>query len=522
MADQPTSAIDHRDPESYQRYKRRLFRRLMVEMPMGGTMPYLEGVEGDGTRPPHAGQMALHFTEWMRMVQPLGTRSGKTIGAAAEATALGGVPNTKSWIVCPNHDLTSRCFGHVYEWMVRQECFGPGSIVKSSFSRDHKFIQTKWGSTIEGKTARNPDSLKGEQLDLVILDECAMLPEQIWMEHIRARLSDRKGKAILISTPLGQDWFYDCFQNRLDRELHEMGWDGFTMKTWDNPFFPEGEENEIRATIPEYIVRREYEASFEEFDGLIWPMFRNRDYDKDHPGRGGHVIRPEHVPEAGTNYRAIDIGWRHPTACVWGRVVPPRNDLYIYRVYLGPENTAHETHARNINQLTQEPVHATWISPDARTKRKIKEKEDGLSVLRMYKDLGIPCRIAKDDVQAGCAKVDSYLMATKQMDPSHPKLFFSSDCQELLTGRQSISNYIFEKPSFQSTVQRSAPERPRKRNDDLVDAFRYLCAGQPRFVPRAQQVMGSRMLEDDSLRYGYPKKTSRSSTTAGRLKIAGL
>ena len=41
----------------------------------------------------------------------------------------------------------------------------------------------------------------------------ARLPASIWESHLSQRLVDRRGWALLLSTPRGCDWFYELFQS---------------------------------------------------------------------------------------------------------------------------------------------------------------------------------------------------------------------------------------------------------------------------------------------------------------------
>ena len=54
---------------------------------------------------------------------------------------------------------------------------------------------------VEVRSADRPDSLRGEGLDLVVIDECALVKEAAWTEELRPALSDRKGRSLFIGTP---------------------------------------------------------------------------------------------------------------------------------------------------------------------------------------------------------------------------------------------------------------------------------------------------------------------------------
>lgn len=58
----------------------------------------------------------------------------------------------------------------------------------------------------------NPDALRGLYLDGAVLDEYAQMPPRVWTEVLRPALSDRKGWAIFIGTPMGHNAFWDLWQ----------------------------------------------------------------------------------------------------------------------------------------------------------------------------------------------------------------------------------------------------------------------------------------------------------------------
>jgi phage terminase large subunit len=62
----------------------------------------------------------------------------------------------------------------------------------------------------------NPDTLRGIYLDDCVMDEYAQMSERLWPEVIRPALSDRKGGAIFIGTPMGHNAFYNMYQNVKD------------------------------------------------------------------------------------------------------------------------------------------------------------------------------------------------------------------------------------------------------------------------------------------------------------------
>ena len=58
----------------------------------------------------------------------------------------------------------------------------------------------------------DPDTLRGQGFDGVVMDEVAQMDPRLWGEVIRPALVDRKGWAIFLGTPRGRNAFYDLVQ----------------------------------------------------------------------------------------------------------------------------------------------------------------------------------------------------------------------------------------------------------------------------------------------------------------------
>jgi len=76
------------------------------------------------------------------------------------------------------------------------------SEMTAEFGRGHLTIYT----------ADNDIGIRGEAFDLVVVDEAARIKEETYTDAIMPTLADRNGKAILISTPKGRNWFWREFE----------------------------------------------------------------------------------------------------------------------------------------------------------------------------------------------------------------------------------------------------------------------------------------------------------------------
>ena len=69
------------------------------------------------------------------------------------------------------------------------------------------------GAVLRIHGADNPDSIRGTYWDGVILDEYAQMKSELWEEVILPALTDRKGWALFIGTPKGQNAFYEIYEH---------------------------------------------------------------------------------------------------------------------------------------------------------------------------------------------------------------------------------------------------------------------------------------------------------------------
>ncbi len=132
----------------------------------------------------------------------------------------------------------------------------PGASVRQS----ERLITLPNGGEIQVRSADNPDSLRGEGLDFVVMDECAFIREEAWLEALRPALSDRQGRALFISTPKGRNWFWRLWQRCVDEQDTE--WQGWQLPTAANPFIVPSEIDAARHGLPERIFQQEFEARF--------------------------------------------------------------------------------------------------------------------------------------------------------------------------------------------------------------------------------------------------------------------
>ena len=115
------------------------------------------------------------------------------------------------------------------------------------------------GGFIGVRSADNPQRLRGEGLDFLVMDEAAFVKEETWTEVLRPTLTERKGSALFISTPKGMDnWFYRLFE----RAETQPDWERFQFPSTSNPLVEESEVEAAKGEVGSLVFAQEYMAQF--------------------------------------------------------------------------------------------------------------------------------------------------------------------------------------------------------------------------------------------------------------------
>ncbi len=102
------------------------------------------------------------------------------------------------------------------------------------------------------------ETLRGQSVDFIVLDEVAMYRNfwRTWQEVIRPTLTDRKGRAMFISTPKGFNHFYDLY----NLQEEDSDFKSFQFTTYDNPHIPVEEIDKAKQELTEDRFYQEYMA----------------------------------------------------------------------------------------------------------------------------------------------------------------------------------------------------------------------------------------------------------------------
>jgi len=207
---------------------------------------------------PHPGQLEVHNSQARFKVLSAGRRWGKTrlgVNECLDAAAQGG----RAWWVSPSYK-TSEVGWRPLRQIARK-------IPNAEIRLVDRMVTLPNGGFVAVRSADNPDSLRGEGLDFVVMDECAFMQKEAWTEAIRPALSDRQGKALFISTPKGRNWFWENYMRGVNGE---EGWQSWTFPTSSNPYIEPAEIEAAKRDLPEMIFRQEYLAEFIDDSGGVF------------------------------------------------------------------------------------------------------------------------------------------------------------------------------------------------------------------------------------------------------------
>ncbi|KAF0134052.1 MAG: hypothetical protein FD145_906 [Candidatus Saganbacteria bacterium] len=206
---------------------------------------------------PHHYQALFHGCPVRHRALIAGVRGGKTVAGANEAIRLSlSKPRQFGWIIAPTYPMLTVARDELFKWL-------PKEVVKSH-NKTEKRLTLINGTTIEFKSADDPDSLRGRGLNFAWIDEGAYISENAW-RVIYTRLADRQGRAFITTTPKGKNWIFDFFKKA---EKFPDEYAAIFFKSVDNPYFPPEEIDKAKAELPSLYFNQEYCADF--IDELGW------------------------------------------------------------------------------------------------------------------------------------------------------------------------------------------------------------------------------------------------------------
>jgi predicted phage terminase large subunit-like protein len=172
----------------------------------------------------------------------------------------GAIDGGNIWWVAPTYKVASKI------WRDLKKATRGAWESKNEVERR---IELPGGGSVTVWSADDPETLVGDGLDGVVIDEAAKVPEAAWGESIRPALADRNGWAIFIGTPKGPNWFRGLFDMAGADSSEE--WARWQEPTWRNPLIPMSEIEAMRHEMTGDRFAQEIEAKFLDVMGTLLP-----------------------------------------------------------------------------------------------------------------------------------------------------------------------------------------------------------------------------------------------------------
>ena len=318
-----------------------------------------------------------------------------------------------------------------------------------------------------------PGKLRSLNLSGYGIDEASQVSEESFL-LLQGRLRNPNGlrKGLMVGNPAGHNWVYHYFvkQDMFKSEMAKRDFRLILAPSTENVHLPDEYIKSMQETYTKERWEREVMGSFDSFSGQIYTEFR----------RDVHVIKPFAIPKEWTRIIGADHGFVNPAAAVWGAVDYDGN-IYIYREFYESGWLIEEickghktTREPGIAVLSsREKIDGMYLDPS--TKRGVGQTgSSDWDVYLEHMPRKIPIIPAQNAVEAGIDRVKSYLKINERT--GKPRLYIFDTCTNLI---ETLVTYQWaELPDNQKGIK-NPKEEPKKHNDHLPDALRYLCMSRP-------------------------------------------
>lgn len=231
---------------------------------------------------PHLWQILFHgaHRETRKLVRmrhlAAGRRGGKTLSAAWEIAyysqhpeaywrdAHGIESDEPLWIWCVAKSYKLVRVALLTYLKVLRQC-GLTKNRDYTWNKSEGVIEFPDGTMVEFRTADDPDNLRGPGLDILWLEEAAMLPSEEPWNVIRPALSDKLGLLVTTTTPKGKNWLWEEFWKKLAEDPNQYRVEYMSI---DNPYFAREEWEYAKLTYHPLMFKQEYMGSFEAMAGV--------------------------------------------------------------------------------------------------------------------------------------------------------------------------------------------------------------------------------------------------------------
>ena len=310
----------------------------------------------------------------------------------------------------------------------------------------------------------DPDKFLSGGYDVVYYNQCEQATLDEW-EKLKTRCNGRSGRWKTKDGRVLHQLLGDCNPDSHLHWIKKREQDGklrlVNCTHADNPLlFRDGDYTvlgrktvaDLESSLTGVRYQRGFLGQWVSAEGQVYEFDRDK-----------HVISDLPDMRLWQKYRAIDFGLTHPFVCLWFALNPKTGTLILYREWRRT-NMLVADHAKEIMKASWgERTQFTVADHDA---------EDNLTLTRA----GIPTRLANKSVLQGIDAVKRRLKERTLL--IYDKALIKADPELARQGKplrtlDEFAGYV-HKPLESHVGDASKDDLPIKRNDDGLDALRYM------------------------------------------------
>lgn len=410
---------------------------------------------------PHSAQKrALELYDNSRFtVLCMGRRWGKTELAVKLANIEMLKPGARVGLVGPQFRDGERLFKGIWKDLVVKSGFTP--IAGSSFAK-HTLI-LPWDAelhTISADSITSATSSRGlgDAHTLLILDEAGKMHPAAWTDYLRASLSDKRGRALFISSPYGYNYLYDLFV--LGQDDPDGIWKSMQSPTWENDAVFSGKDDpeiiEYRKNNSKESYQQNMGAQFTSMSGRVFSDF----------SREKNVFDLKYDPNLPL-YISLDFGYNFPFA------------IFCQTLRENSRETVRVIDEIRGNKLTDEQFFnqieakikskgytvKAWVGDSSGSNA---QSQTGIGPITYARRRGIHVQVKTDKISKSIAAGIDHIRKFVCNAEEEVSLYVDSSCKELI---KNFEGYVYAQDN-----KGTPKDTPLKDNinDHGIDCLRYL------------------------------------------------
>jgi len=367
-----------------------------------------------------------------------GRRFGKTTLAIREMARYARIPGRTVWYIAPSYRMAKQIVWRKLKNRM-QDLRWVDRINESELT-----IYLRNNTVISLKGAENSDSLRGNAIDFLVMDEFADIDPAAFYEVLRPTLADTQGHALFCGTPRGiGNWSYDIYQQAQE---DPENWASWQFTTLQGGFVTPEEIAAARDLLDDRTFQQEFEATFVTAGNRVWYAFDRVRHVQPYRGTAA-----QNSVAIGMDFNIDPMSaviFAREGDCVWA----------IDEIEMYSSNTQ-EMVAEIRNRYPTLRPERTWVYPDPAARQR-KTSAGGATDLSILQNAGFVVKApsAHNPVRDGINAVNSML----QSAAGTVRFFVDPGCRRLID--------CLERHNY-----KAGTTQPDKDSgyDHLTDAMRY-------------------------------------------------